>query len=34
MHDVSDLMGHTNPTITQKYYISSNEDSKKKQLMI
>ncbi|NMA50487.1 MAG: site-specific integrase [Mollicutes bacterium] len=29
MQDVSDLMGHTDPTITQKYYISSNEDSKK-----
>ena len=29
MNDVSELMGHSDPTITQKYYISSREDTRR-----
>jgi integrase len=29
MNDVSELMGHSNPSITQKYYITSLEENKK-----
>ena len=30
MKDVSELLGHKDPSTTQKYYINSNEESKKK----
>ena len=30
MNEVSELMGHSDPSITRKFYISATEDSKRK----
>ena len=30
MNEVSELMGHSDPSITRKYYISATEDNKRK----
>lgn len=29
MNEVSELMGHSDPSITRKYYISTTEDNKR-----